>query len=178
MARKIRIEYAGAAYHVITRAALSTGGRAKSNVLSIWRKKDWLSARDGVNVRRSHFAALDGHPDVRVNQEAHGLRSSWSVARGRLPFLTVASVLASTAPARSPSTPCRSPKTSRALDGGGSGTMQATRRRCRVTTTSSPWVSIVAQALEKFRANLSYVSTFIPTSVARLRVKVKSASAH
>jgi len=34
MARKIRIEYAGAAYHVITRAALSTGGRAKSKFLS------------------------------------------------------------------------------------------------------------------------------------------------
>ena len=56
--------------------------------------------------------------------------------------------------------------------------MQATRRRGRVAATSSPLVSIAAQIVGKFRARLSYVSTFIATSVAQLRFEVKGGPPH
>ena len=124
-------------------------------------EEDRFGARHRVNVRWGQCAALDGHPNVRVNQEAHGLRNSWSDPRLRLPSLAMASVVATAAPAPSPSTPCKSPNTSKAVAGGGSGTMLATRRRWWVTTTSSPWVAIAAQALGKSLASVSYVSIFM-----------------
>ena len=57
------------------------------------RKIDRLLPGDRMDVSRAESAPLDGDPESRVNQEAHGLRSSFSVPR--LPFLPVATALAS-----------------------------------------------------------------------------------
>ncbi len=132
-------------------------------------------------VKRQQFEfapdCLSREPEVhranRVDQEAHGLRSSRSVSCRDSRDLTESSAFASAQPALSPSAACRSSKTPIAVRGCGSGRMLAMGRPPRVTTTSSPRDSTAAQVLGKLRDKAPYESTFIKANVAARGRRVK-----